>query len=60
MNRERSDFVDRQHVGSTDRDLFFFKLYKASHEVSHNKTKVPNEFIFRNVSHVCFTPKLDE
>ena len=33
---------------------------KTVNEVNNNKTKVPDEFIFRSVSLVCFTAELDE
>jgi len=29
-------------------------------EVNNDKTKVPDKFIFRSVSLVCFTAELDE
>jgi len=29
-------------------------------EVNNDKTKLPDEFLFRSVSLVCFTAKLDE
>jgi len=29
-------------------------------EVNNDKTKVPDEFIFRSVSLVCFTAELDK
>ena len=29
-------------------------------EVNNDKTKLPDNFIFRSVSLVCFTAKLDE
>ena len=29
-------------------------------EVNNDKTKVPDEYIFRSISLVCFTAELDE
>ena len=29
-------------------------------EVNNDKTKIPDEFVFRNVLTVCFTAELDE
>ena len=57
-HRERSGYVDCQQVGSIDRNLFSSKLIKATHfetmittvdEVNSDKTKVPEEFIFRSI-----------
>ena len=68
-NRKRSGYVDCQQVGSTDRNLFFSWQTKATHfetvittvnEVNSDKTKLPEEFIFRSVLLGCFTAKLDE
>ena len=35
-------------------------MMKTVNEVNNNKTKVPDEFIFRSVSLVCFIAELDE
>jgi len=54
--------------GSIDRNLFFSKL-NATHfetmmttvdEVNSDKTKVPDELIFRSVLLICFNAELDE
>ena len=61
-------YVDCQQVGSIDRNLFFAKLkllifekmITTVDEVKSDKTKVPEEFIFRSVLLDCFTAELDE
>ena len=35
-------------------------MMKTVNEVNNNKTKVPDEFIFRSVALVCFTAELTE
>ena len=35
-------------------------MMTTGNEVNNNKTKVPDEFIFRSVSLVCFTAELSE
>jgi len=35
-------------------------MMTAVNEVNSDKTKVPDEFIFRSVSLVCFIAELDE
>ena len=66
-DRERSGYVDCQQIGSINRNLFFSKS-KATHfetmmttvdEVKSDKTKVPEEFIFRSVLLDCFSADLD-
>ena len=61
-------YVDCQQVGSIDRNLFFCQT-KATHfetmittvdEVNSDRTKVPEEFIFRSVLLERFTAELDE
>ena len=68
-NRKRSGYVDCQQVRSIDpRNLFFSKLkllilktlMTTVDEVSSDKTKVPDELIFRRVLLDCFTAELDE
>ena len=68
-NRKCSGYVDCQQVRSIDPQNLFFSKTKATHfetvmttvdEVSSDKTKVPDECIFRSVLHDCFTAKLDE
>ena len=65
---KRSGYVDCQQVGSIDRNLFFLQT-KATHfetmmatvdEVKSDKTKVPEEFIFRSVLLDRFSAELDE
>ena len=68
-NRKRSGlYVDCQQVRSIDPRNLFFLQTKATHfetvmttvdEVSSDKTKVPDEFIFRSVLFDCFTAELD-
>ena len=63
--RKRSGCFDRQQVKSIDRNLFFFKAthFQAMTTVNEDntdKTKVPDEFIFRIVLLVCFTAELDK
>jgi len=36
------------------------QLLTTVNEDNHDKTNVPDEFIFRSVSLVCFTAELDE
>ena len=68
-NRKRSGYVDCQRVRSIDRNPAVFLQTQATHfetvmtimdEVSSDKTKVPDEFIFRSVLLDCFTAELDE
>ena len=62
-NRKRSGYVDCQQVRSIDRNLFFshFETVMTTvDEVSSDKTKVLDEFIFRSVLLDCFTAELDE
>ena len=35
-------------------------MMTAVNEVNNDKTKVPDEFIFRSVSLVCFAAELDD
>ena len=67
-NRKRSGYVDCQRVRSIDRNSVFLQT-QATHfetamtivdEVSSDKRKVPDEFIFRIVLLACFTAELDE
>ena len=67
-NRKRSGYVDCQRVRSIDRKSVFLQT-QATHfetvmttvdEVSSDKTKVPDEFIFHSVLLDCFTAKLNE
>ena len=68
QNRKRSGYADCQQVRSIDQNLFFSKLklliFKTMmttvEEVNSDKTKVPDEFIFRSVLLDCFTAELDE
>ena len=65
--RKRSGYVDCQQVGSIDRSVFlqtkatqFETMITTVDEVNSDKTKVPEEFIFRSVLLDCFTAELDE
>ena len=57
---------DRQQVRSIDRNLVQTKVshFQARmttvNEDNNDKTKQPDEFIFRSVSLVCFTTELDK
>ena len=53
-NRKRSGFVDCQQVGLIDRNL------TTVDEVNCDKTKVPEEVIFRSVLLDCFAAELDD
>ena len=68
-NRKRSGYVDCQQVRSIELIKAVFLQTKATDfetvmttvdEVSNDKTKVPDEFIFRSVLLNCFTAELNE
>ena len=68
-DRKHSGYVDCQQAGQIDWPKSVFLQTKATHfetmittvdEVSSDKTKVPEEFIFRSVLRDCFTAEFDE
>ena len=56
QNRKRSGYVDCQQVRATH----FETIMTTVEEVNSDKTKVPDEFIFRSILLDCFTAELDE
>ena len=67
--RKRSGYVDCQQVGSIDCRICFFFQTKATHfetmmttvdEVNSDKTKVPEDCIFRSVLLDCFSAEIVE
>ena len=62
-DRKRSGYVDCQRVRSVflqTQATHFETVMTTVDEVSSDKTKVPDEFIFRSVLLDCFTAELDE
>ena len=62
-NRKRSGYVDCQQVGSAflqTKATHFEAMMTTVDEVNSDKTKVPEEFIFRSGLLDCLIAELDE